>query len=50
MKYKIVKGHSSEDLETKIYLMLAEGWKLQGGVSVYLTYGGTKLFQAMVKE
>ncbi len=50
-KYLVEKEHSRRELETTIEKRLAEGWLLQGGVSVSMTPGSDYVIyaQALVK-
>jgi hypothetical protein len=51
MQYIILQDTRSESLAWEVTAKLAEGWTLQGGVSVAVAPGGYNLFaQAMVKE
>ena len=52
MQYTVVKEFRQEDFESEVAYKLADGWKLQGGVSIALNAqtGNTWFAQAMVKE
>ena len=50
MKYQIVETSSAKSLEAHINRFLAEGWKLQGGVSSVYNASGYYYMQAIVKE
>ena len=62
MKYKIVTGDDRKEIEDKVQVLLDNGWKLQGGVSVSIAFdpegmkdGGGTIFhesyaQAVIKE
>jgi hypothetical protein len=51
MQYIILQDTRSETLAAEVTAKLAEGWTLQGGVSVGFAPGGWTIFaQAMVKE
>lgn len=51
MKYKIIDADSKREFEEKVNREIANGWKLQGGVSIRAyDYEDDKYYQAMVKE
>ncbi len=56
MEYQILVGEFSYELKDKVDEALADGWKLQGGVSVIWRAGGLSgdlewnYAQAMTKE
>ncbi len=47
--YSIIKGVSKAILEQKVVDLLAQGWKLQGGVHVVVSIREEIFYQAMVK-
>ena len=59
MDYKIIETTRSEALESKVRELLAQGWELQGGVSIAIWSTPTNLYdrydtnyaycQAMIK-
>ena len=51
MQYTVVKEFRQEDFEMEVTSKLAEGWTLQGGVSIALNAqtNNTWFAQAMVK-
>ena len=49
MAYSIIKGRSKAILEKKVIELLAQGWKLQGGVHVIVSMHEEIFYQAMVK-
>ena len=50
MKYEIFCSKSMAGLVEEINLMLARGWKLQGGVATLDIVESYAYFQAMTKE
>lgn len=51
MKYIVVTSWKLESFEREVNMLLSQGWKLQGGVSVTTSVGDEKiLFQALTKE
>jgi hypothetical protein len=46
-RYKVVSATQLEELEKQVNNLLANGWKLQGGVSVGV--GNSYFYQAMAK-
>lgn len=51
MRYYIVESPSSTDLARRVNKLLAEGWELQGGVSVVsVTQYRETFYQAMVRQ
>ncbi len=50
-KYQLVQRRSQHELSERVNAMLAEGWKLQGGISVANEANGNYIYvQAMTKE
>ena len=49
MAYSIIKGYSKAILEKKVMDLLAQGWKLQGGVHVIVSMHEEIFYQAMFK-
>jgi hypothetical protein len=47
--YSIIKGRSKAILEKKVIELLAQGWKLQGGVHVIVSMQEEIFYQAMFK-
>ena len=52
MQYTVIKEFRQDTFELEVGYKLAEGWTLQGGVSIALNAqtGNTWFAQAMVKE
>ena len=51
MKYVVVTNWKLESFEKEVNMLLSQGWKLQGGVSVTTSLGNEKtFFQALTKE
>lgn len=48
-EYKIVKRSLIEGLEKEVNKLVSEGWRLQGGVAIFLS-GGTFFLQAVVRD
>ena len=48
MDYIIIKKETPKQLEIAVKEKLAEGWKLQGGVTSYGYYGYSCYIQAML--
>lgn len=50
MQYTLVEGNTAKELVMRVNDFLAEGWKLQGGVSVACHYSGSIYYtQAMTR-
>ena len=52
MKYVLVEEFRKSKFESEVAALLAEGWKLQGGVSIALNpqTNNTYYAQALIKE
>ncbi|MGC2239170.1 MAG: DUF1737 domain-containing protein [Pyrinomonadaceae bacterium] len=50
MDYKIVTADGEKELETKVNELLVKGWKLQGGVSLSITYDASWGERAPLEE
>jgi len=50
MDYIVITESSSWKLTKAVKVLLAEGWKPQGGVSVAIDQGSETYVQAMIKE
>jgi hypothetical protein len=50
MEYFVAAASSGPDLIHVVNLMLKNGWKPQGGVTVAKDQGGSVYAQAMIKE
>lgn len=50
-QYKVIMNYTASDLAQKVNAALANGWELQGGVSMAITPGGSFYFaQALIKK
>lgn len=51
MQYTLVEGLTAKELVMRVNEFLAEGWSLQGGVSVACHYSGSIYYtQAIVRK
>jgi hypothetical protein len=51
MQYTLVEGNTAKELVMRVNEFLAEGWTLQGGISVACHYSGSIYYtQAIVRK
>ena len=49
MEYKIVHGHTLEEIQSKMDEYISNEWIPQGGISTVQTALGTEFYQALVR-